>query len=202
MNPFITTIVTPAADTDLVTLADVREQLQFRPNDTAQDTWLAKVITRTSQQAERYCGRIFAQQDYQDTFGIVNGDGVLILGQAPVDVTLVNIDSTDLAASDFIADVNAGLLYRATEPRCWVSTSSILVQYTAGFSPIPDDVQQAVIQLVVMAYRSRTRDPMLRERETPGLGRESFWIGPAPGENILPGDIASLLNPYRREMIG
>lgn len=204
MKPYITTVVTPADDRDLVSLDDVREQLQFRANDTAQDAWLAKVITRSSQQTERYCNRIFAQQDYQDTFGIVSSDPgtPLMLGQAPVTVTLVNIDATDLDATDWAADAEPGLLYRATEQRSWISTSAILVQYTGGFDPIPDDVQQAVIQLCVMAYRGRSRDPMLRERETPGLGREQYWVGPAPGENVLPGDIASLLNPYRRGMIG
>lgn len=203
MKPYITTIVNPAADRDLVLLDDVREQLQFRSNDTAQDVWLAKVITRTSQQAEKYCNRIFAQQDYQDTFGIVRADPhtPLMLGQAPITVTDVNIDGTDLSTSDWIADSDPGLLYRASEPRIWISTSSIVVQYTAGFEPVPDDVQQAVIQLCVLAYRGRTRDPMLRERETPGMGREMYWVGPAPGEQILPGDIASLLNPYRRGMI-
>jgi hypothetical protein len=204
VKPYITTVVTPAATRDLVALDDVREQLQFRSNDTAQDAWLAKVITRTSQQAERYCNRIFAQQDYQDTFGIVDGDPgtPLMLGQAPVVVTLVTVDGGDLDATSYIADAGPGLLYNAIQPRQWVSTDAILIQYTGGFEPIPDDVQQAVISLAVMAYRGRSRDPMLRERETPGLGREQFWIGPAPGENILPGDIASLLNPYRRGMIG
>lgn len=203
MKPYITIVVNPAADRDLVSLDDVREQLQFRSNDTAQDVWLAKVITRASQQAERYCNRIFSQQDYQDTFGAVRSDAgtPLMLGQAPVDVTDVNIDGTDLSTSDWIADAMPGLLYRTTDPRSWVSSSSIVVAYTAGFEPVPDDVQQAVIQLCVMAYRGRQRDPMLRERETPGLGREAFWVGPAPGEQILPGDISSLLNPYRRGMI-
>ena len=37
--------------------------------------------------------------------------------------------------------------------------------------------------------------------ETPGLTRETFWIGPVPGAN-LPGDISTLLDPYRRGLIG
>jgi hypothetical protein len=204
VKPYITTVVTPADDRDLVSLDDVREQLQFRSNDTAQDAWLAKVVTRTSQQAERYCNRIFAQQDYQDTFGSTYGDPgtPLMLGQAPVVPTLVIVDSTDLDPTGWIADADPGLLYNTIEPRQWISQDSIVVQYTGGFEEIPDDVQQAVISLCVLAYRGRGRDPMLRERETPGLGRETFWIGPAPGEQILPGDIASLLNPFRRGMIG
>ena len=206
MKPYVTNTVTPATTRDLVTLDDVREQLQIRQNDTAQDAWLAKVITRCSRQAERYCSRIFSQQGYQDVFGIVSGDlqKPLMLGQAPVDPTTatVTLDGTDLALGDIITEQDAGLVYRVTDPFRWLSTSSLTVQYTGGFAEIPDDVAQAVIELCVTEYRGRTRDPMLRERETPGMGREQYWVGPAPGEQILPGDIASLLNPYRRGMIG
>lgn len=203
MTPFITTVVTPAASRDLTTLADVREQLQFKATDTAQDVWIQKVITRTSLQAERYCNRVFVQQTYQDTFGMVSGSAgtPLLLGQAPADVTLVTIDGVDLGATDFIADSEAGMLYRATG---WTSSSSIVVQYSAGYSEIPDDVQLATILLCVMTYRARTRDPLLREKETPNLGREQYWVGHLPGgeQLILPGDIAALLNPYRRGLIG
>jgi gp6-like head-tail connector protein len=206
VRPYITSVITPATSRDLVTLADVREQLSIRSTDTAQDAWLAKVISRASAQAESYCNRIFVQQDYQDLFGVVSGDPgtPLLLRQPPVDVTLVTVDGTDLVATDFIADVEPGLLYKASEPRQWTSTSSITVQYTGGFAEVPDDVQQAVIELCVMEFRSRGRDPMLRERETPGMGRETFWIGPMPGVSgsQLPGDIASLLGGYARGLIG
>lgn len=203
MTPFITTTVTPASSRDMTTLADVREQLQFKSNDTAQDAWISKVITRTSLQAERYCNRIFVQQTYQDTFGMVYGapGTPLLLGQAPADVTLVTVDGVDLGATDFIADSDAGMLYRSAG---WTSSQSIAVQYSAGYSEIPDDVQLAVILLCVMTYRARTRDPLLREKETPNLGREQYWVGHLPGgeQLILPGDIAALLNPYRRGLIG
>ena len=206
MTPYITTVVTPAPSRDLTTLADVREQLSIRSNDTAQDAWLAKVISRASAQAEKYCNRIFAQQDYQDQFGAMSCDTgtPLMLGQSPVTVTLVTVDGTDLADTDFIADSLPGLLYSTVEPRQWIATSSLTVQYTAGFDPVPDDVQQAVIELCVMEFRSRGRDPMLREQETPGLGRQTFWVGPMPGlpGTQLPGDIATLLMPYRRGLIG
>ena len=206
MKPYITTVVNPAATRDLVTLADVREQLSIRATDTANDVWLAKVISRASAQAEGFCNRIFVQQDYQDLFGSMSSDAgtPLMLGQAPVDVTLVTVDGTDLEATAFIADASPGLLYNTIAPRQWISSDSITVQYTGGFDPVPDDVQQAVIELCVMEFRSRGRDPMLRERETPGLGRETFWIGPMPGVvgSQLPGDIAALLSGYVRGLIG
>lgn len=206
MTPYITTVVTAATSRDLTTLADVREQLEISPNNTSFDTWLAKVITRASKQAERYCNRIFAQQTYNDTFGAVSGDtgAPLVLGQAPVNISSVTIDGTALATTDWLADPTPGLVYRATAPNAWQSTASIVVAYTGGFAPVPEDVAQAVIELCVMEFRSRGRDPMLREEENPGLGRKTYWIGPVPGlpGTQLPGDISTLLMPYRRGLVG
>ena len=87
MTPLYTTVVTPAAERNLVSLEDLREQLRVRPGDVANDGWYTKVIARCSLAAERYCNRIFAQQDYLDTFlsGASAGAGEpLVLGQAPV----------------------------------------------------------------------------------------------------------------------
>lgn len=196
----ITTVTAPAVSRDLIALADLREQLQIKATDTAQDVWLQKVITRTSRQTESYCNRIFAVQTYQDLFGVLycEPEIPLILAQAPATVASVFVDGTALVAgTDYVVNVDVALVYRATDPRRWESTQSIAVSYSAGYSLIPDDVQKAVLEMCVMEYRGRTRDPMLRERETPGLGREMYWVGPVPGQS-LPGDIGPLLQRYIR----
>jgi hypothetical protein len=206
MRALTSVVITPAESRALVSLDDVREQLQIKSNDTAHDAWLTKVIARTSRQAERYCHRIFALQSYRDTFGSVTGNtgAPLQTGRAPiVTVDALTLDNgAQLADTDFTIDQPPGHLYRLGESSAWSATTSIIVDYSAGFDPIPDDVQQAVIELCVMEYRGRGRDPMLRDRETPGLGRESFWVGGTPGGSTLPGDIAGLLDPYCRGLIG
>ena len=207
MKPLFTIVVAPAVDRTLVTLADLREQLRVKPNDTAADAWMTKVIARCSRQAERYCNRIFVQQTYSDTFrGGASADSgePLILSQAPIDPTTLTI-TLDAAAplpADYGLDQYAGLAYRLTQPMLWTSTTSLLVQYTAGWNPIPDDVQQAVLDLCVGENSGRGRDPMLRATESPGLGRQEYWVGGLPGGATIPQDIAGLLNPYRRGLIG
>jgi hypothetical protein len=207
MRPLFTTIVTPAADRTLVTLADLREQLRIKPNDTANDAWLTKVIGRTSLQAERFCNRVFVQQGYSDTFrGAATAEmgEPLILSQAPVDPATftITIDGAALVGTDYGLDQFAGLVYRISEPMRWISTTSLIVAYTAGYDPVPDDVQQAVLDLCTMDNSGRGRDPMLRATESPGLGRQEFWVGGLPGGATIPQDIAGLLNPYRRGLIG
>lgn len=207
MRPLFSTVTTPATTRALVVLADLREQLQIKPADTANDVWLGKVISRTSLQAERYCNRIFAVQQYSETFaGNTTGETgePLILSQAPVDpaTITITIDGAVLLPTDYGLDQYAGLVYRITNPMQWTSTISLVVAYTAGFNPIPADVQQAVLDLCVGENSGRGRDPMLRAKETPGLGRSEFWVGGLPGGALIPQDIASLLNPYRRGLIG
>jgi hypothetical protein len=207
MRPLFTTVTEPATDRTLVSLDDLREQLRVRPNDTANDAWLTKIIARTSRQAERYCNRIFVPQGYTDTFaGGASGETgePLILSQAPIDpaTITITIDEAALAATDIGLDQFAGLVYRLTSPMRWTSTTALAVAYTAGFDPIPDDVQQAVLDLCTMDNSGRGRDPMLRATESPGLGRQEFWVGGPPGGASIPQDIAGLLNPYRRGLIG
>jgi hypothetical protein len=208
MKPLFVTVSVAALDRTLISLDDLREQLRIKPNDTANDAWLTKVIARTSRQAERFCNRIFTVQTYTDTFA-ANVSGAsgepLILSQAPVDPATINIfvDTVGLAVGvDYGLDQYAGLVYRLTEPTRWTSTTSLVAQYAAGFSPIPDDVQQAVLELCTIENSGRGRDPMLRASESPGLGRQEFWVGGLPGGAMIPQDIAGLLYPYRRGLVG
>ena len=208
MRPLFTTVSVAALNRALITLDDLREQLRVNPNDTANNAWWTKVIARTSRQAERYCDRIFVVQSYADTFrGNTTGDPgePLILAQAPVDpVTMsVIVDGATLdPVNDYGLDQLAGLVWRTSEPMRWTSTSTLVVHYTGGFASIPDDVQQAVLELSVGENSGRGRDPMLRASETPGLGRQEYWVGGMPGGAGIPQDIAAMLGPYRRGLVG
>jgi hypothetical protein len=205
MTPLYSTIVTPAADRNLVTLDDLREQLRVRPGDVANDGWYSKIIARSSLAAERYCNRTFAEQDYLDTFvaGFTSATAApLILSQAPVDPAsvVVTLDGAGLDDTGWSLSPLVGHLWRTGT--AWSNTSGLTVAYSAGFAEIPADVQQAVLDLCTMENAGRGRDPMLRATESPGLGRQEYWVGGVPGNALLPVDIASLLNPYRRGMVG
>lgn len=51
---------------DLVSLADVKEELRIDDRD--DDRWLQKVITRASTLVQRYCDRVFQPQTYVEKF--------------------------------------------------------------------------------------------------------------------------------------
>jgi hypothetical protein len=205
MTPLFTTVVTPAASRQLVTLDDLREQLRVRPGDVANDPWYNKVIDRASRAAERYCDRIFVQQEYLDTFATNATGGTsepLILGQSPVDPASLGItlDGVLIDSGEYLLDPTVGHLFRVGT--YWTNESGLTVAYTGGFAEIPPDVQQAVLDLCTAENSGRGRDPMLRATESPGLGRQEFWVGGIPGSSTLPPDIASLLDPYVRGIVG
>lgn len=205
MTPLYTTVVMPAADRNLVTLDDLREQLRVRPGDTANDAWYTKIIARSSRAAEKFCGRIFAAQSYVDTFqtgASGNPDEPLILAQAPVDPSslAVTLDGTVMAGAGYSLDPGVGHVWRSGS--AWMNTAGLSVAYTGGFDTIPPDVQQAVLDLCTMENAGRGRDPMLRATESPGLGRQEYWVGGIPGDSLIPRDIAALLNPYCRSLVG
>lgn len=205
MTPLYTAVVTPAVSRQLVTLDDLREQLRVRQGDTANDAWYNKIIDRASRAAERYCDRIFVQQDYLDTFAMAATAGTneaLMLHQAPVDPAsvAVTLDGVALDGEQYVLDPLVGHLWRIGT--YWTNTSGLSIAYTGGFAEIPPDVQQAVLDLCTMENAGRGRDPMLRATDSPGLGRQEYWVGGLPGSSSLPNDIASLLNPYRRTIVG
>jgi hypothetical protein len=207
VTPLYTTLVTPAADRKLVTLDDLREQLRVRPGDVANDAWYSKVIDRSSRAAERYCNRIFSVQGYLDTFlgGAIGLPGEpLILSQAPVDPQTIepSLDGVVLAATEYALQPLVGHIWRMGGSNYWSSTGGLSVAFSAGYSEIPADVQQAVLDLCTQENAARGRDPMLRATESPGLGRQEYWVGGVPGASLIPQDIASLLNPYRRGFVG
>jgi hypothetical protein len=48
---------------------------------------------------------------------------------------------------------------------------SVLIEYTAGYATVPDDVEQACIEVASMLYRDRRRDGNLVSE---GLGDYSY----------------------------
>jgi hypothetical protein len=102
---------------------------------------------------------------------------------------------------DFDVDEDCGWLIRIDQRygrrRAWERYPTS-VRYQAGYAEIPDDLQMACLRLVTERFRGRGRDPLLVQREQPGLASERWWVGPTPGQHgALPPEIESLLSQYR-----
>lgn len=104
-------------------------------------------------------------------------------------------------------DARRGWLLRAipyTDPELlhpedlvWpVGVNNFRVQYTAGYVPVPDDVQEACAELVATWFQQRGRDLSLASEDTAG----SYSYSAANGDQ-LPARIRALLTPYRSHPI-
>jgi hypothetical protein len=80
-----------------------------------------------------------------------------------------------------------------------VGINNFRIQYTAGYSTIPEAVQEACALWVADAYHLTTRDPALASQAIPGQLTQA-WLTPADPEKP-PARVARLLAPYRRYTI-
>ncbi len=82
-----------------------------------------------------------------------------------------------------------------------VGVNNFRVQYTAGYSTMPEAVQEACARWVAYGYFLTQRDPALLH-QVPQSGTTSGW-GPAAAPLAMPPqDVQALLAPYRRLTIG
>lgn len=222
-----TTVLTPAENCDLTTLANIKDDLAIPATDTSSDTTLARFITEQSELVAQYCNRVFPIETVQDTiildrdaypYQVPGQQAVLQLSRWPVvavisvvDQVATGVSNTLVAGVDFLVDAALGWLTRIEPttgmPINW-RADQYTVQYQAGlFTPgttnLPADLEMAVLRLVTARFKARGRDPFLRSQGEPGVGQEQYWIGALPGQSgPFPPDIAAVLEKYRVPVAG
>ncbi len=222
-----TTVLTAAANYDLTTLANIKDDLAIPATDTTSDTTLTRFITEQSQLVGQYCNRVFPIETVQDTitldrdvypYQVPGMQAVLQLSRWPVvtvtsvvDQVIAGVTNTLMAGTDFLVDAGLGWLTRIDPatgiPIGWRADQySITYQaglFTSGISTPPADLEMAVLRLVTARFKARGRDPFLRSQGEPGVGQEQYWIGALPGQSgPFPPDIAAVLEKYRVPVAG
>lgn len=87
---------------------------------------------------------------------------------------------------------------RHPEDLVWpLGIDNFRVQYTAGFSTVPEDVQEACAELVATWFQQRGRDLSLKTEDTAGTYRYE-----ADPNDQLPRRVRALLRPYRQHRVG
>lgn len=107
---------------------------------------------------------------------------------------------------DFLIDASRGQALRldrsTRRPKAWRS-SPLLALYNAGFAAIPDDLQDAVIDLVKSKWFARGRDPMVRSDNVVGVQEYAYWSAAAGGaEGDLPPGVVAKLARFRTPVTG
>jgi hypothetical protein len=82
-----------------------------------------------------------------------------------------------------------------------VGVNNFRVQYTAGYTTVPEAVQEATARWAAYGYYQAQRDPSLLH-QVPASGTTSGWGPVTSGRASPPADVRALLAPYRRLTVG
>jgi len=181
---------------DLTTLANVKEHLDIESGDTEFDQLIERLISASSRQIERYCGRPFDIRAYSESYD-GNASDILFLNYTPiVSVTAVSIDEEALATDQYkVYDDYVRLVSRLFT---W-GKQNVTIAYSAGFydaaseSP-PADLEDACIQLVAFKYTMRGAEGLSR--------RDVNQVSDSFAAAAIPLSVALILDRYRRARVG
>lgn len=210
-NYIISRTITPAESRGLVSLDEAKTMLGIDPADTSQDAALQQNISAVSAAIENYCDRIFVRQVYRDQFRFVRnwidpGDP-LYARQFPIAtddetgaaLATITSDGTVVDAERWEADAETGKFYAidGAVVDSWTGTT-ILIDYTGGYDPIPADVQAAAFEWIAARYYSVGREPGLRAETIPDLITQTWDSGGgAASATTIPSGVQGLLQGYR-----
>jgi hypothetical protein len=82
-----------------------------------------------------------------------------------------------------------------------VGINNFRVQYTAGYTSVPEAVQAAVAQWAAQLYYLTTRESGLTHQVTAGGAAYGYGAHLAPTGNKPPPQVQALLAPFRRHTI-
>lgn len=195
-------VITAAIDKDLTTIEAVKDVLGITDTDT--DEFFTTLITRASKAAVQFCRREFAKEQVKET---IHGTGTarLWLERMPlVSITSVTYEGTAVDADEYAIERHGkGTVLRENK---WtlntygddIPKPDWEITYWAGWAlpsqldrDLPEDIEQACIEMVKTWYYARCRDGSLRTEEVVDV-----WQGTYSGQAI-PMAAKQLLNPWR-----
>ena len=201
----ILTVVDPASSYDLIDLETVKDELGIAEGDTSKDARLQRWITATSARFANICGVVFPEENVSEAFRLIGGGygyttsehqltnyhhgygwggghpfGLPIkLRRRPVTfVTSVLEGTRELTPDTYETNLPGGLIYRLVGTNCrgnWCG-HGVTIGYSAGYYPIPADVQDAVLTIIRHKYAAASRDPLLKRFAIEGVGSEDYWV--------------------------
>jgi len=197
----ITRVVTPAAEMTLVTLDQAKAVLGIDPSDTSHDATLQAQIASVSSAVQNYCDRIFPVQTYRDQYRGVCLDyqKPIRCRQYPVQVDdsanpmlAVTLEGNTVTPDGYDLDLETGALYMIDGS--WYGV--VVLDYTAGYDPIPDDLQSATLEWLAARWWTIGRDPTIRSETVPDLLSQTFGMADLTAETAVPPGVRDLLWPY------
>lgn len=145
---------------DLTTLPNVKAWLGQKPETTADDQLLERLITAASKFVCSWLGRQILAADYVETRDGPGGARIQ-LRQMPIN-SVASVAVGGQAIAPAVGATDLGYLFSTTSitlrGHCFTrGLSNVVIAYNAGFAEVPEDIAQACIELIGLRYRERDR---------------------------------------------
>jgi hypothetical protein len=215
-------IITEASSYDLVTLAQIKAELNITNTD--QDELLETRIHRASEAINNYCNRIFIQETVSETFRSgFNWNHLLFLKRTPIryitsivigvspnqetiEDTLYEFDEND-SIGGFVypldSDGQRTLFPTWSSWGSWSCGSIMTVTYVGGYllAEVPYTVQEACIELVKLRQASggSVSDNNKVRVEIPGVWSKTTDTTSKDSNSFFPDLIKDMLAPFKKK---
>lgn len=203
------TIASPNTDRSLLTLAEIRVAAGLGASDNSKDATLVPLGAYVAASITSACkvaksGIIpptLRLETVSETFLFNTLTKSLVLSRKPVTaVASVTVDDSLLSDVDYETDTASGIIYRTTtagtsprDPWGWWATGSTVVEYTAGYAIVPDDLKYAAIKFIQSEVTTGSRDPNLKRLRIDGVSEREWWVSDKPVTSSLPGEVMDIL---------
>lgn len=199
----ILTVSTPAADTTLLSAAELRAAIGLAADDMSKDVELTATGARVAASIAKTCkvkpGGVspptLRSELLTEVFHFAEVVETLKLSRYPVSSLTSVVEGTSFAltADQYEIGASSGLLYRMCNghSRRWHCARATVV-YQAGWETVPDDLKFAAVKYVQAIYQQGSRDPLLRSVTVDGVGSRDFWVDPTK-DTVVPPEVTDLL---------
>jgi hypothetical protein len=160
---------------------------------TGSDAVLVRLITACSAWIEKYLNRSIASADYAGRFDGHGGSRLMLPDYPVTSVSSVTVD--DISIPPAPDSVSSGFVFSpyGVYLRGYLfnrGSRNVQISWTAGYSSVPADIEQAAIHLVSARFREKDR-----------IGQASKVVA---GETVsfsikdMPADVAAMLGNYKK----
>src|SRR5882724_1226910 len=200
------TVTVPPSTTKLIALADLKAILGI--TDGANDTLLGNIIQRGSDAIARFCNRVFAQRTVIETLPGPGGELLKLKLSPIIALTSIALNGETVDPDTYtLAEPDAGIVFCESY---WAYTGhkhSDTVTYAHGYNlpdmsgadTLPQDIQQAALELCKGMWLARQRDPSVTMESVPDVYTVQYGEQGKNGTPIgaIPPNVQELLLPYK-----
>jgi hypothetical protein len=182
---------------DLTTLERVKQYAGIDSTDVAADAILSRLITAKSRWFEEQIDRRLLRATYTETRSGYNTTRIYPTQYPVASVASVKIDGATIPPRTAYGQLGWALADNRIELVGYTFTrgvGNVEIVYDAGYETVPEDVEQALIERVVLSFK---------RKDNLGAGQVSVQ-----GETVqfsdagTIADIASVIDKYRRPVVG